>query len=232
MNSEAAEKKFFKLSVIFLISAIVIFTVTGIFRHNYYSYIIYRKAPLAYLQDILLFLCFLLSGINAYLSYKNEKKFNIVWLCMCAGFLYLTLDASLHIHQTLRESFFKPNGISVKQLFWVDKGDYVLIFLLAAGLCFTPFVLKELKKRGKAVIFFVTAVIFSAAAVAADSFDLHAFGYGFQKFLQYGEEMFESAAQICFLNSFFCAASGMLYPDKTQEDFCDRKRKNAAGAAV
>jgi hypothetical protein len=89
----------------------------------------------------------------------------------------------------------------------MEQGDYVLIFILAIGLAFTPFALQELKKLNKsALIYFLIAIVFSIMAVVADSFDLHHFEYDFQKLLQYFEEVAETTAQIFFINSFFCAA--------------------------
>jgi hypothetical protein len=198
------ESRFFKWSMIFLLAFTVFFTVVGVMRHSYYSYIIYHKSPMAYVQDVLLFICFITAAANTYLIYKKENKFNFVWFVVAFGFLYLAIDATFSLHQYMREAFLKPGGMSIDFLFWVEKGDYVLIFILLLGLLFVPFVLMELAKNRRAFLFFIIAVIFSVIAVVADSFDLHLFDDGFQKFLQYIEEFSEAAAQIFFINSFLC----------------------------
>ena len=213
MLNGSIEKKFFYCSILFLILAVTVFTGTGFIRHDYYSYVIYHKSPMAYLQNVLLLICAVLTAFNTWLIYAKENKLNVIWFMITLGFIYLFTDATFSVHQWIREAFIKPKGVYLSFLPFVDKGDYVLIFILALGLLFTPFVLNELKKNKSSFVYFLTAVIFTITAVAADSFDLRLFNYGFQKLLQYIEEVSEAIAQIFFINSFFCVMIKNLSPN-------------------
>jgi hypothetical protein len=99
MLNDGMEKKFFHGSILFLLVAIVVFTVTGMVRHDYYSYVIYHHYPMAYLQNFLLFTCFVLAMINAWIIYRKVRRFSVIWSLMTLGFLYLTIDAFFSIHQ-------------------------------------------------------------------------------------------------------------------------------------
>jgi uncharacterized membrane protein len=178
----------------------------GIFRHGYWSYVIYEKSPFGWYEALLLFLCFVFAGYNLFLVYTAERRVNVPWLILSAGFFYLTLDEKFALHESIRENFFKSNDITLDIFFWTEKGDYVLLLLMAAGLFMLPFILKELKKNAKSFIFFIIAVIFGAAAVLTDSADLSLFSADTQKILQYAEEIFETASSLFFMNSFFVSA--------------------------
>lgn len=203
MKQISFENKIFYGSAALSLAALVFCTVAGMLRHDYWSYVIYEKSPFGWYEAFLLFLCFIFAVCNLILIYKKEHKVNTVWALLSIGFLYLTFDEKFAIHEGIREGFFKPNDISLNIFFWVEKGDYVLLLLMIAGLLMLPFVLKELKKNRRTLLFFIIAVILSAAAVLTDSVNLSSFSVPVQKFLQYAEEIFETSAALFFMNSFF-----------------------------
>jgi hypothetical protein len=205
MNIKIFRHRFLALSLLFGIFFIIACTIAGAVRHNYWSYVIYHKYPLFYLQIFLLSACFIFAAANFICRRYKSLREKIFWFLISSGFLYFTLDAGLLLHQQIRNKILKPNNISIDFLFWVEKGDYVLILLFLTGLIFTLVFLRYLLKTKYVFILFITAVVFAAISVFADSFDLHNFSYGFQKFLQYIEEICETFSAIFFMNSFLGA---------------------------
>ncbi len=202
INSKKIKSKIETISAIITSLIFFLLTTLGICYHDYWSYIIYEKSPMGYYEALLLFFCFLIALLNFIVSHRYEEKWNLSWIILTLGFLYLTLDEKFAIHETIREEYFKPNNLTLEFLFWVEKGDYVLMFVFLVGLCAMPILYKEIKKYRKSMILFLLALIFTAGAVFTDSIDLKGIDFSLQKFIQYMEEVFETTGMLLFLNSF------------------------------
>ncbi len=202
MQNSKKEKSFLILSTALTIASIALCTIIGVIKHDYWSYMIYEKSPIAWLDTFLLFSCCVITAINLFFSFKKNRKINIAWLILSIGFLYLTLDERFAIHESIRENILKPQNVKIDILFWVEKGDYVLIFLAIIGLMLTPIIIKEIRNNKKALIYFVIAIIFSLLAIGDDSIDLKGLDIGLQKLLQYIEEVCEAFGMLFYLNAF------------------------------
>ncbi|HYH04504.1 MAG TPA: hypothetical protein VEC37_15535 [Bacillota bacterium] len=196
------ERRFFWLTMMFSLMVLGVFTVAGLIKHEYWRYIIYEKSPYAAYQGLLLFLCFGFALANALFLFKKRGEFNQTWILFSIGFFYLTMDEIFAIHEKIRELILKPGEIQIPWLFWVEKGDYVLLVLMLTGILILPFVLREMQNNSKAWWYFISAVGFSTVAVVIDSIYLEEFSSGIQKLLQYIEVLCETGGMLFFLNSF------------------------------
>ncbi len=195
------ENKFFMYSIVVTMIIITLFTIMGVLKNEYWRYIIYEKSPMGYYEALLLFLCFVVSGMN-FIKYSRENnKINISRGIITMGFFYLFLDEKFGIHENIRERILKPNGIKIDFLYWMEPGDYALLGILILGLITAMFLLKELKKNKRGFIFFTIGVLFSIMAVLDDSLNLKGMNIEIQKMIQYAEEIIETCGMICFLNS-------------------------------
>ncbi len=169
---------------------------------QYWKNIIYERSALTWVESLLLFSCSLLSLFNLLLKRVRTGKLQAVWILLSVAFLYLAIDERFMLHEAIREKVLKPNHIYLNFLFWIEKGDYVLIAFMVIGLSLLPLVLNEIKSSRKAFLFFIAGILCSALAVGADTIDLHGLNLPVQYSIQYIEEILETGGMLCFLNSF------------------------------
>ena len=216
MNRIENERHFFWLTLIISLMILGVFTGAGLVKQEYWRYVIYEKSPYAAYQGWLLFLCFAFALANVFVLLKKRGEFNYTWILFCIGFLYLTADEKFAIHEKIREMILKPREIQISWLFWVEKGDYVLLALMLLGIAILPLVLREMQSNKKAFVYFISAVGFSIVAVVIDSINLKIFTPSFQKLLQYIEVLFETGGMLFFLNSFMVKFFDYLVISKSE----------------
>jgi hypothetical protein len=194
------ERTAFKI-ISFSTVLVCILSLTFISYPEYWKNIIYEKSPMTWFESMILFACTFISMLNFILLKAKTGQFNKVWFLFVMGFLYLTIDERFMVHEKIREQILKPNHLNIDFLFWVEKGDYVLIFLMVTGLFFVPMIWKELKSDKEATLFFLIAIFCSAVAVGLDTISLKGMSLQLQYVIQYFEEIAETAAMVCFLNA-------------------------------
>ena len=96
-----SENKFLGYSIIITLAVITIFTLAGIVRKDYWSYIIYEKSPMGYYEAMLLFLCFVVAGMNLIKYYREKNKINISRGIITLGFFYLFIDEKFGIPENI-----------------------------------------------------------------------------------------------------------------------------------
>lgn len=196
-----SENKFLGYSIIITLAVITLFTLVGIMKKDYWSYIIYEKSPMGYYEAMLLFLCFIVAGMNLMKYYREKNKINISRGIITLGFFYLFIDEKFGIHENIRERILKPNGVKIDFLYWMEPGDYALLGILIMGIIMALIIFKELKENKRGFLFFIIGVCFSAIAVLDDSMNLRGMDINIQKMVQYAEEILETCGMVCFLNS-------------------------------
>ena len=169
---------------------------------NYWKNIIYERSALTWVESLILSACSMISFFNFLFLKKQKGKISGIWILLTSVFLYLALDERFMLHEGIRERILKPNNIQLKFLFWVEKGDYVLLMFMVAGLSILPFIFKELKSDKTSMRFFITGIIFSVFAVLTYTIDLRGKQLQSQYLIQYVEEVLETSGMLCFFNSF------------------------------
>ena len=181
---------------------------------EWWKWIVYEQVPLTWLESSLLlgssffaFICFLFTFLN------KDRNF-IWWTLLSAGFFALSFDERFAVHERIRDSFLAPHGVRVPFVSWISPGDFLLLFAMIIGLAMLYKIIKLFKYRKTVLILFISGVILASIAIIMDSIDIHDYSVSFQRVEQFIEEIFETAAMLFFMNSFFLCTLDMIYKEE------------------
>ncbi len=199
-------RKLERFFIIFIFAASLFFiTLLVLAKYpRWWEYVIFERTPMTWFESILLFSCFITAAACAGANYLlKEKKKLIVWSVISSGFLCLTLDERFAIHERLRDKLLAPADIDIPIFFWTSPGDYLLIILFIVSAFMFPLIIRMIKARKGALLFFIAAISFTGIAILLDSFDVHNCSMPFQRAEQFVEEILETLGMLSFLSTFF-----------------------------
>lgn len=206
---ERVEKTVIITSGVF--TALVILMLILVRWPQWWEFVIPEMSPLSFLETFLLIavaLTGLWAAILCYLK-KDMKSFKL-WIVFGLGFIYLSADENLAIHEQVRSEIILPNHIKIPLFFWAREGDFIMLSLLIIGLLLGVRLYRIFRERKLACRFFILGMFFSVTAVLLDSFSYDDYGIDIRLLEQFGEEIIETAGMLSFFNASFLMASHYL----------------------
>ncbi len=185
-------------------AVIVLFlaVVTVVYWPRWWKGFNYEHSPIAYLQTLILFLCFLAGMALAVLSPHREKS--LLLTLQSGGFLFLTLDELFCIHEYLKDRFFPASFQPSSLLAQSGWGDFILLFVFIAALFVFPWILKIYESHKIARHRFILAFILAGVAVSLDAFKFPPDMLLYIRWHQFTEEIIETVSLTFFLIAQVC----------------------------
>ncbi|MBN1499914.1 MAG: hypothetical protein JW982_07160 [Spirochaetes bacterium] len=178
---------------------------------QWWKWLVYEQVPLTWLESSLLLACSFFSFICFIFCYKENKKDKVFWFLLTGSFLLFAFDERFAVHERFRDKIIAPADIRIPFITWTSPGDYILLFVMAAGLIMFFRLIRLFRYRKMTYVFFITAVSLSAAAVIMDSFDMTGYPVFYQRTEQFIEEIIETSAMLFFMNTFFLCSIDHIY---------------------
>ena len=171
---------------------------------EWYIWIEEDDSPHAYMQLLILCSCFV-TGLGIYLIQTLDNTINIkekfIWISAAFGYLFLAIESKYEFHNQVRRVLEVKDDFPI--FLWFERGDFMLTLFLVAGLIFSAFFFKYLKQSKRALIIFFLGAAFAVVSVGIDSFHLDKIISISENMEFVLEEVGESMAMLCFLNSTF-----------------------------
>ncbi|MDA8371422.1 MAG: hypothetical protein M0026_16380 [Nocardiopsaceae bacterium] len=166
---------------------------------RYWEWIAPEQTPMTWLESVLMVLCAGVALLLAAARYLRAEAGSGRWLVLAAGFAFLALDERFALHERVRDGYLAPRGATLPFLPWVAPGDFIILAYGVIGLALLPFVLPAFRGDRRSLRWLITGVVFAAAAVIGDSFNVHAMSPMVEARQQTLEEVAELASSVCFL---------------------------------
>ncbi|MEW6182979.1 MAG: hypothetical protein AB1500_07355 [Bacillota bacterium] len=171
---------------------------------RWWELILPELSPMGWMESLLLYTVALTGFLCALLCYlRNDSAGFKLWGLFGLGFILLSLDERLAVHERLRDGILAPAKLKVPLFFWTDYGDFILLLVLVIGLIFGVKIIRLFRRRQSAFRWFLAAAAFSVAAVLMDSFSYYGYSIDIQRLEQFIEELFEVGAMLSFFNAAF-----------------------------
>lgn len=192
---------------------------------KYWEHINYEYSHLTWLSSVNL----ILTGVACVMAYilteLKEPSKNLIHRFIIGvlglGFIFLSLDEKFQIHEKLREKIFIPNNVGT-EISGVGAGDFTHIIFAIIGLGISYFIIKRIKISKLSVGLYASALVTALISVITDATNpvvrddsqlsqtelMQSINH------QFTEELFESAAIICFaacfINYFFAELKNIM----------------------
>lgn len=181
----------------------------------YWLHITTEESPMGWFESVLLFLSGAAAGLMASLCYVHGDKRRelLLWSATAMGFMVLSVDEALGLHELFREHFLVQTGF--KLLPWGAVGDFVMPLYALSGLFISFYLFRALSKYQGAKKYFLSGLFLALITVFIDSFEI--VSLGLRQAVNTTEEVLESGAVLMFWSAMITAVFRKLeYGSRTE----------------